>query len=179
MLVSHFTRRWLSAGPQTLDTDRQERTLAILVGARSVVGRGWLQGGWYVLEAPDGRRRFVGAGSLTRRSYGAVVQACLVGAVVEAANWHSPEQGTAGSALDALWRALMDSQGRSLDPGRGVPSPAARRLRVRDLTRWNDHRDRTRDEVLRLLDVTIGQIMAEKRTPQAEDAPVRALRPTG
>jgi hypothetical protein len=178
MPISHHARQWLSRGPRTLDTDRQERTLAILVGARSLIGRGWLRGGWYVLEAPNGRRRFVGAGSLTPHSYGAVVQACLVGAVVEASTWHSAEQGTAGPALDVLWRALMDAQGKRFDPGRVVPSPAARRLYVRDLTRWNDYRDRTQDDVLRLLDATIGQVMADRSTAPADDAPVGALQAT-
>jgi hypothetical protein len=36
-----------------------------------------------------------------------VVQACLVGAVVEAASRHSAERGTAGPALDVLWCALQ------------------------------------------------------------------------
>jgi hypothetical protein len=137
-----------------------------------------VQDGWYVLEAPDGARRFVGPGSPTRRSYGTVVQACLVGAVVEAATRHSPEPTFAGSALDALWRALLTAE-RHVDPGRRVPSPAARGVQVRELTRWNDHRGRTQDEVLRLLDITISQVMADRgieRSPQtADEATVGAL----
>jgi len=38
----------------------------------------------------------VGAGSLTRRSFGEIRQSCLVGAVVEAARWHTAEKGAAG-----------------------------------------------------------------------------------
>src|SRR6476620_1055604 len=83
-----------------------ERTLAILVGARAVLERGCVQGGWYVLEARDGRRRFVAAGSLTRRSFGQVVQSCLVGAVVESARWHTSQRGAAGPAIDTLWHEL-------------------------------------------------------------------------
>lgn len=137
------------------DLDRQEHTLAVLSGARSVVSRGWLQGGWYVLQSPDGRRRVVGAGSLTPRSYGEVVQACLVGAVVEAARRHSPERGASGPALDAVWCALQQMRGLRPDPLELVRSPAARNARVRDLTRWNDAAGRTRDDVERLLEAAL------------------------
>jgi hypothetical protein len=180
MPVSFFGRPSFSDRRPAPDLDRHERTLAVLVGAKALIGRGWLQGGWYVLEAPDGRRRFVGPGSLTRRSFGAVVQACLVGAVVEAARWHSAERGTAGPAIDALWRALVEAGGGRLDSDRGVPSPAARGLEVRDLARWNDHQDRTRDEVLRLLDVTIAHVMGEgsrrDRPPEDGDLQTAASR---
>lgn len=164
MLASRLVGQWFSDRQPAVDMDGQQRTLAILVGAKALIGRGWLQGGWYVLEAPDGQRRFVGAGSLTPRSYGAVVRACLVGAVVEAGRWHSPERGTAGSAIDALWRTLMETEGRRLVPERLVPSPVVRGFQVRDLTRWNDHWNRTQEDVVRLLDVTISQVMARSST---------------
>jgi hypothetical protein len=170
MPVPRFVPRWFSYQQRTLDMDREERTLAVLVGAKALVERGWMQGGWYVLEAPDGNRRFVGAGSLTRRNYGTVVQACLVGAVVEAAARHSPEPVIAGPALDALWRTLLTVEGMRLDPDHRVPSPAAREVEVRELTRWNDHRDRTREDVLHLLDVTIGQVMASRSTRASDEA---------
>src|ERR687886_1647693 len=99
-MFGSLVRQPFSSQPVEDEVDRQERTLAVLVGARALVRRGWLQGGWYVLEAPDGRRRFVGAGSLIRRSFGEIVQSCLVGAVVEAARWHTAEKGAAGPAID-------------------------------------------------------------------------------
>jgi hypothetical protein len=177
MLASRLVRRRFSDRQPSSDMDRQGPTLAILTGAKAVIGRGWLQGGWYVLEAPDGRRRFIGPGSLTPRSYGAVVAACLVGALVEAGRWHSPERGTAGPAVDAVWRTLMETEGRRV-PDRRVPSPLARGLQARDLTRWNDHPDRTREDVVRLLDVTIRQVLAERPAVLAADStgavPVRA-----
>jgi hypothetical protein len=176
MLASRLVRHWFPERQRIVDVDQRDRTLAILAGAKAVVARGWLQGGWYVLEAPDGRRRFVGPGSLTPRGYGTVVRACLVGAVVEAATWHSPERGTAGSAIDALWRALVETEGRRLVPDRRVPSPLLRNLEVRELTRWNDHWDRTQEEVVRLLDVTIRQVMAERSTHVgSEHAPAEGL----
>jgi hypothetical protein len=162
MSLSRFVQSWFSDGVRSSDIDRQELTVAVLVGAKSLIRRGWLQGGWYVLEAPDGRRRSVGAGSLTRRSYGMVVQACVVGAVAEAARWHSPERGTAGSAIDALWNELLGAEGRRCVLEYEGTSPAARRVKVRELTRWNDHPRRTRDDVLRLLDAMIGSVAAER-----------------
>jgi hypothetical protein len=179
MPVSRFVRQWFPEPEHARGTGRPEHTVAVLEGARSVVRRGWIQGGWYVLEATDGRRRVVGPGSLTPRSFGAVVQACLVGAAVEAARWHSAERGAAGPAIDALWRALMLAEGKRFVPERLVASPAARTLRVRDLTRWNDDRGRTRDQVLALLDAAVDQVLAERAPADAllvdEKRPDRAL----
>jgi hypothetical protein len=160
MPVSRLFPRRFSGGQRTRGTDREERTLAVLVGAKALIERGWMQGGWYVTEAPDGSRRFVGAGSPTPRGSGTVVQACLVGAVVEAAMRHGPDPMLPGPALDALWRTLLSGEGRQVDRDRRVPSPAERGVEVRELTRWNDHRDRTREDVLRLLDSTIRGVLA-------------------
>src|SRR3954452_17664068 len=134
------------------------RTLAVLVGARALIERGWVQGGWYVLQAPDGRRRFVGAGSLTRRGYGEIVGACLVGAIAESARRHSADAGTAGPAIDALWHELGELQGVTVPADPWTPTPVLRNRQVSDLTRWNDHAGRTREEVLRLLDATITRV---------------------
>ena len=170
-----FVPRSFSYRQRTSDIDREQRTLAVLVGAKALIERGWMQGGWYVLEASDGSRRLVGAGSLIRRSYGTVVQACLVGAVAEAATRHSPEPAFAGPALDALWAALLTVEGGQLDPDRRVPSPEARGVEVRELTRWNDHPDRTREDVLKLLDVTIGRVIAARSIRASDEALVGAL----
>jgi hypothetical protein len=142
-----------------------ERTLAVLVGARAVLERGWVQGGWYVLEAPDGRRRFVVAGSLTRRSFGEIVQSCLVGAVVEAARWHTSERGAAGPAIDTLWQELgeLSSSRPPIDPR--TPIPVLRSRQVGDLTTWNDRRGRSRDEVLALLDAAIARVTPTRVAP--------------
>ena len=137
-----------------------EQSLAVLVGARSLVARGWLQGGWYVMEAPDGRRRFVGAGSLTRRSFGEITQSCLVGAVIEAARWHTGEKGAAGPAIDRLWHELGELCGRRQPVDPLTPIPLVRSRQVGDLTTWNDDPGRTRDDVLHLLDVVIAGLTA-------------------
>jgi hypothetical protein len=136
-------------------TSSSDLTPAVLAGARALIARGWLQGGWYVLEAPDGRRRFVGAGSLTPRSFGDVVQSCLVGALVESARWHTAEKGAAGPAIDVLCHELS-APGTPADPW--PPTPVGRTREVRELTTWNDHPGRTREDVLRLLDATIARL---------------------
>lgn len=135
-------------------------TPAVLAGARALVARGWLQGGWYVLEARDGRRRVVGTGSLTSRSFGEVVQSCLVGAVVESARWHTAEKGAAGPAIDRLWRELGELSGRRPPADPWPPTPVVRAWQVRDLARWNDDPARTRQDVLALLDAALARAAA-------------------
>jgi hypothetical protein len=163
-------KRWLSHGPRPSHVGQDEPTVAILVGARSLIGRGWLQGGWYVLETRDGRRHAVLPGSLMPRGNSMVVRSCLVGAVLEAARWHGREHETAGPAIDALWDALWRAEGRGPQLDVASPSPSARRLRVRELTRWNDHPDRTRDHVLGLLDLAIGEVEQSLPVPASPSA---------
>src|SRR3954453_16301296 len=145
-----------------------ERTLAVLVGARALIERGWVQGGWYVLEAPDGRRRFVGAGSLTRRSFGEIVQSCLVGTVVESARWHTSERGAAGPAIDTLWHQLGELVGGPPPVDPRTPIPVLRSRQVGDLTTWNDRRGRSREDVLRLLDAAIARVAPVPAPASAE-----------
>ena len=152
------------------DGSSGEQTLAVLVGARALVARGWLQGGWYVLEAPDGRRRFVGAGSLTRRSFGEIVQSCLVGAIVESARWHTAEKGAAGPAIDRLWQELGELSGHRPPADPWPPNPVLRNRQVGELTTWNDNPARTREDVLQLLDAAIARL-----TPAAERASEPAM----
>ena len=134
-------------------------TVALLDGARSVIQRGWVRDAWYVLEAPDGRRRVVGPGSLTSRRFGAVVAACLVGAVVESGDRYSGERGISGPAIDALWHTLQESE-QAPPYAAGWEPPVLRTLQVRDLACWNDAPGRTRDDVLRLIDVTAQRVGA-------------------
>src|SRR5919199_1032691 len=111
------------------DGSSGEQTLAVLVGARALVARGWLQGGWYVLEAPDGRRRFVGA-------------------VVESARWHTAEKGAAGPAIDRLWHELGGLTGHRPPADPWPPTPVLRTRQVGALATWNDNPARTREDVL-------------------------------
>jgi len=174
--------RNLSARPRgSVDAATPERTLAILVSARALLARGWVQGAWYVMEAPDGRRRVVGAGSLTSRNFGDIVQSCLVGAVAEAARWHTPERGTAGPAVDALWSELGELAGLRPVADEWTPTPVLRKREVVDLARWNDRRGRTREEVLALVDAAIARLspaVSAQSRPASTDA-ARSAPPVG
>ena len=139
-MVGSVVRSIFRRSPAAAGAAAPGRTLAVLVGARSMVERGWVQGGWYVLQAPDGRRRFVGAGSLTRRGFGEIVQSCLVGAVVESARWHTAEKGAAGPAIDTLWQELGELSGGRPPVDPRTPTPVLRSRQVGELTTWNDGR---------------------------------------
>jgi hypothetical protein len=164
-MIGSLARRVHGRRPQP-GASSADLTLAVLVGARALIARGWLQGGWYVLEALDGRRRFVGAGSLTRRSFGVVVQSCLVGAVVESARWHTAEKGAAGPAIDAVWHELGELSGHRPPVDPWPPTPVLRTRQVVELARWNDDPARTLEDVLHLLDAAIARL-----TPAAHSAP--------
>jgi hypothetical protein len=134
-----------------------------LDGARAVVEGGWVQGTWFAPDA-DGRTvaRKVRPGDTGRGG------ACLVGAVVRAAGGASPAAAvvTAGPAIDVLWDAWQESRGITGPglAGRAAP-PEVRAARVRDLTRWNDQRGRTREEVLALIDVATSRAIMAAMEP--------------
>ena len=143
---------------------RHHDALAVLGAARAAVQRGWVQNAWYVMQAPDRTRRTLAPTCLVGVDHSQVVQTCLVGAVLHAAWQQSSRPEHAYPAIDALWQALYGTG----DPAGGGPAggdpvgpvcpPPVRMARVRDLTAWNDARDRTKDDVLRLLDRTTGRI---------------------
>jgi hypothetical protein len=150
-----FLGHWISDGRTPASVQRDAHTADVLVAARALVDRGWVQGAWYVLESPNGRRHVVLPGSFMPRREATVVGSCLVGAVIEAARARGRERDAVGPAIDALWEALLHAEGRPSDDDRPTRSAWTRRVRVRELTRWNDHQDRTQDDVLRLLDLAI------------------------
>ena len=158
------------------DQERRRDALAVLDAARVVVQRGWVQDVWYVLRDQQGRLRRFGPTSLTRLDHREVEQACLVGAVVHSAWQQSPDPERCRPALDALWQTLQESRGLGGTDELGrVSSPAVRAARVRDLTRWNDRPDRTREDVLQLLEGTIARL-AKPAGPPGGAAPVGARR---
>jgi hypothetical protein len=152
----------------------EEHTAEVLVDARALVDRGWLQGAWYVLESPNGRRHVVLPGSFLPRREATVVGSCLVGAVIEAARTRGRERDAVGPAVDALWEALLYAENRPRDDDRPTPSSWRRRARVRELTRWNDDHARTQDDVLRLLDLAIDRADAGARSTVPGDLPPAA-----
>jgi hypothetical protein len=145
---------------------------AVLDGARAIVERGWVQNAWFVRTA-SAPRATVTATAATATTVPAgfgddgtgVTGACLVGAVVRASRQHPG--AVAGPAIDVLWDAWQENRGLG-GPGLAgpVPPPQVRIARVRDLTRWNDQPGRTRDEVVRLIDVASSRaVMTAMRLP--------------
>ncbi|MBG0566611.1 DUF6197 family protein [Actinoplanes aureus] len=121
---------------------RPEEAYHVLEGARAVIARGWIQDDWFARRPSDGP--------------GDVAAACLVGAVVYAAQQSGSGDPAvkAGPALDYLWDAWQESRGLGGTGVAGLAAPRELRMaRVRDLTRWNDQPCRTREEVLDLVDL--------------------------
>jgi hypothetical protein len=145
---------------------RHQDAVAVLTAARGVLRRGWVQNTWYILQTAAGHRRPFQSIFPSRLDRTQVVEACLVGAVMHAAWQQSPRPERAYPAIDALWYTLLgggDTAGA--DPVGPLCSPPVRVARVRDLTTWNDHRYRSKDEVLNLLDRTVARITdADRRT---------------
>ena len=124
--------------------------LEVLVAARALLARGWVQGTWSAVQP----RPVVGPG---QDRAGVQRSTCLVGAVVVAAGGRAAVGGQpAQRSLDLLWHTLH----RATDPGpvRWCPGPALRTLQVQDLTRWNDAAGRSPQEVRGLLDAAIGRL---------------------
>jgi hypothetical protein len=136
---------------------RHQDALAVLDATRSVVARGWTQRTWFVMETPRGRRRLAQRFFPTRLDHRRVVEACLVGAVVHGAHRLSGRPEYAYPALDALWNALFDAEATG-DPVGPLTPPLIRAARVRDLTTWNDRSYRTRQDVLRLIDLATARV---------------------
>lgn len=125
----------------------------LLERARALVDAGWVQDAFYVVRDRHGELRPVSPFGLLMLTRGDVVGACLVGAVSHATGTLDRRAGRraqAAVAVDALHEALV---GRPVD----TPHPSARAGRVRELARWNDEPDRTREDVLALLDAAISR----------------------
>jgi hypothetical protein len=128
--------------------------LEVLVEARALLGRGWVQGTWFTAQP------VAAVAAAGQERAGAQPAACLVGAVVLAAGGRAAVRGQrAQRSLDLLWHTLH----RATDPGpvRWCPAPALRTLQVQDLTRWNDTSGRSPEEVRALLDAAIGRVTRE------------------
>ncbi len=149
-----------------------ERLLALLEAARAELSAGWVQGGWWGRPADGGRQiRATGlAAGLSAPEPGGAV--CLVGALIRAGSGQGGESEV-GRAIDAAYDALWESRHQPAAPGPGlltVSSPEVRQAKTQALTRWNDARGRTSDEVLAVLDRAIARVI---QNLAAIPAPVR------
>jgi hypothetical protein len=151
---------WRARRPLRQRLDQQDRLSAqraelhriaeLLTDARRIVDAGWVRGGWFAHRS-GGAVHVVGsaheAGRLGDRP---VVAACLVGAIVRAGGGVAAVRSQpVQRALDLTWHTLRGDRG---DAVRWCPAPPVRAHHVRDLTRWNDHPQRTRGQVAELLD---------------------------
>lgn len=125
------------------------RAIEELVGrAVPVVRAGWVQGAWFAVDAPAGRR-MVTAFDVGRADEEQVTGACLVGAVVHAAGGPSTVRSQlVQRTLDLTWHTLREPPGHQV---RWCPGPGVRLISLLELTRWNDDPRRTRSEVVGLL----------------------------
>jgi hypothetical protein len=141
--------------------------LAVLEDARAELEAGWVQGGWWSVTSADGDRRLVTGAAGGSPAH--VDGACLVGALARGGPY-------VGRAVDAVYDALWASRGQPPQSGPvglpPVPSPEVRQARVRTLTQWNDQAERTRDEVLAVVDraisATIMDLMTAPRAPGSQ-----------
>jgi hypothetical protein len=78
-----------------------------------------------------------------------VTGACLVGAVVQAAGGPATVRSQlVQRTLDLTWHALREDPSQ---PVRWCPGPRMRTMQVLELTHWNDAPERTRADVVDLL----------------------------
>jgi hypothetical protein len=174
--------RWMRGQTQPYDVVafrlRQfDEVLEVLAAARSIIEHGWVRDAWSAVRLRSQPAAARVSSSLTYLDRDDLVGACLVGAVVHAVRQRHPGDGKAevdglGPVVDVIWDALQESRGLG---GPGVAgrsaAPAIRVARIHDLTRWNDQRDRSRSDVLGLLDLATSRtIMAAMTTPKQASA---------
>jgi hypothetical protein len=162
-LRARLTGLFRKPDPVELERERVLRlseARALLERAREVVAAGWVQDAFYVVRDPQGRLRPVSPFGLLMLSHADVAGACLVGAVAHASSGFGRQdrRGPAALAVDTLWDTLGEQAGRwDPQPAAQAPHPAARASRVRDLAQWNDEPQRTRQDVLDLIDRSVSR----------------------
>ena len=121
----------------------------ILNQAAELIGGGWLQHRWFAYLDDNGRTRTVTAHDVNKMAGRPVVGACLVGAIVQAGGGLSNVRSQAVQrAVDLTWHTLHEIQ---VQANHWTSAPEVRMDRVRDLTRWNDHPNRTAPQAEALL----------------------------
>lgn len=174
--VAPGTRRWQRSERRRLvRADRAARQLASLHGIRAlleraitVAGSGWVQGCWFSVMDEQGRPSSVHAKDVPAVTDKTVAGACLVGAIVAAGGGPAAVRTqSVQRALDLTWHALYQGERQ---PVRWCPAPPIRMEHVRDLTRWNDHPQRSAQEVVTLLHDAMRLADAQTELLRAEQA---------
>jgi hypothetical protein len=137
------------------------RIRALLEEAVVLVNVGWIQNAWFAVLDDQGRQRKLTAHEIDLTDDRPVSGACLVGGIVYAAGGPTTAHSQlVQRTLDLIWHTLHEGRER---PVRWCPSPQVRAAHVRDLTRWNDHPQRTARQVSALLESAVETADAEIR----------------
>lgn len=140
---------------------------SLLEDAAEIVRGGWIQGAWFTVDL-GGRTELVTAPEIDLTTNHPVTGACLVGAVVQAGGGpESVRSPPVQRALDLVWHSLREDSGERV---RWCPGPPVRMMHVLDLTHWNDAPDRTRGDVLALLDTSVSATDAQRERCRSEQA---------
>ena len=143
----------------------------LLEQAASVVDAGWVKGAWFTVATATGDRA-VTAHDLDLVVDRSVTGACLVGGVVQAAGGPATVRSQlVQRTLDLTWHALREDPGQ---PVRWCPGPRVRTMHVLELTHWNDAPERTRTDVLNLLQGAQETANLQLRRCRAEQAVLTA-----
>jgi hypothetical protein len=127
---------------------------AILEETIVLVNVGWIQDAWFAVLDTQGRERKVTAHEVHLANDRPVTGVCLVGGIVYAAGGPTSVQSQlVQRTLDLTWHSLHED---ARQPVRWCPAPDIRSAHLRDLTRWNDHPQRTPRQVSALLDAAVG-----------------------
>jgi hypothetical protein len=125
------------------------RLAEILNQAADMIGGGWLQHSWFAYLDVTGQTQLVTAHNVHQMTGRRVVGACLVGAVVQAGGGMPNVRTQAVQrALDLTWHTLFEVPAQA---NHWTRAPEVRKQQVRDLTRWNDHPNRTAPQAEALL----------------------------
>ncbi len=142
------------------------RIRAVLEDATVLVSIGWIQHAWFAVLDGQGRQRLLTAPDVLQATDHAVVGVCLVGGLVHAGGGPlAVRSQLVQRTLDVTWHALREDE---REPVRWCPSPEVRAAHLRDLTRWNDHPQRTPAQVSALLEAAVRTVGHEISSRQGD-----------
>ena len=126
-----------------------DQIACMLNDAADLVRTGWLQHRWFAYIDDTGQIRTVNAFDAKRMAGHPVVEACLVGAIVQAGGGLSHlRKQVVQRAVDLTWHTLFRTPSELIHR---TPAPLVRTRHVQDLTRWNDYPGRTSHDAEALL----------------------------
>jgi hypothetical protein len=122
-----------------------------------------VQHGWFSVpgqHSQHGQHRLITAHTVGAVDNESISGACLVGAIVYAGGGPTAvHTQVVQRTLDLSWHTLYEDPQRQV---RWCPAPAVRMAHVRDLTRWNDHPQRTAAHVGAFFDRAIDTADAQR-----------------